>query len=341
MAPSSKRIALIVNGLAGQQETLEQILTQHGHRVDVFDVHSIAETADGFEINGRPISPVGYDVVSRLIKGSVSGDTEKSLALQGFFELAGAAPHIATDVAKTVTDKILCRSSLAEGGIPISPSVVIRIDGNEDLASTIGEIKKLGPPPYAVRKSLGSGKGCLTIAHSVEGALQIADQYRNPAAAIKRGAIIHRLPPSLGAQEVARYGIENLSTIEDRPYHFRVVIVDGRVFETSVCYSEESGQFGLNPAQGCRFHAARPELLPDGTLELAGNAAAALRLKVAAIDICLGADGQPEVLDMNASPDLSQINHDGIVLKHAFAMSVESTASPEISPTFTLLELHP
>lgn len=325
-----KKIALIVNGVTGQDpepETLESILAAAGEQVDVFDVHSIQETRKGFALvdgaGQREINPQGYDAVARVIRGARPGDTEKSWALQKFFEAAGAAPHISVEAARRVTDKILCRKFLSDRFSILSAAVTITVDDTRDADTLRQDIEQLGAPPYAVRKSIGSGSKCLNIVQNAEEALQAVHTYKNPPGEnpVPRGALIHTLPPMMSAKVAERYGLHDVAELEKCSHHFRVVVVNEKIFSAHICYSKP-GKFGLNPAQGASFHAFDPELLPEDALTHALYAASAMELPVAAIDITFDSSAQACVLDMNASPDLSQVNHAGLSLKHAFATSI-------------------
>lgn len=330
MAAKTKRIALIVNGdLHEGPDTLENILSSQGHSVTRFHVREISPVDGGFEIaqdGGRQkIDPSQYDVVARVISGAKTGDTERSWALQEFFVQHGAAPHIDIEQSRVVTDKILCREALRQKGVPAIAAVSIGIDQDFDAAAIKEDIAHLGNPPFAVRKSLGSGKSCVRIAHTTDEAVALAQGFRTPSKedGVSRGAIIHQLPPKLSQESAGRYGLADIPQIEERTHHFRVVIVDGKIFGANISYSEP-GEFGLNPAQGANFKPLDPKLLPKGLAKLAATAAKELGLKVAAIDVVIGREG-PQILDMNANPDLSQTNHQGQSLKQAFATSVANT----------------
>ena len=337
MQKNSKRIAVIVNGATeNSPESLEQTLLNNGCQVDLFDVHKMRSTSDGFEIqrgeNWEKIDPAKYDIVCRVIKGAVSGDTEKSWELQAYFENGGAKPHISVESAKKITDKVICRNALIDCGVPVTSAVVIPVDEKKEPFEFQSAIKELGDPPFAVRKSLGSGKGCVQIAATADEAMSIVMNNRSPKGpnGVIRGSIVHTLPKPMDIVAAEKYQISGVDNIDKRPHHFRVVIIDGEVFATHVCLSEV-GKFGLNPAQGTMLAPVSPQLLPEKIMELANNAANAIGLKVAAIDIAMGLNQLPQVLDMNANPDLSQVNHQGISIKQAFAASIQNTQTGSMS----------
>ncbi len=326
----SKKIALIANGITKDDpEALETILRNNGQVVDIFDVRSVRPTATGFEVQedgiSKSIDPTGYAVVMRIIKGGVSGDTEKSWALQKFFEDAGAKPHIGIEAARKITDKILCKGVLTEEGVSTFPSIAIGKEEAKDRQVIEAEINALGEPPYIVRKSLGSGKDSLVITASMDDALSAMERYRNPPGEnpVRSGVIIHKLSPKLESNAVQKYGLGNITEPEKRSYQFRIILVDGKVFGTNICYSEPE-KFGLNPAQGATFKAISEESVPIEVLTLAKRAADAHELKIAAVDIALDSQSQPHILDMNASPDLSFTNARGAQLKYAVAQSIQN-----------------
>lgn len=328
MAP--KKIALIANGISNDDpDALENILRNGEQEVDIFDVRAIRPTENGFAVeeNGqlKSIDPTGYGAVARIIKGGVSGDTEKSWVLQKFFEDHGAKPHISIDAARNITDRILCKNVLASKRVATIPSITLGKDELKEQEFIKAEIGTLGEPTYIIRKSIGSGKDSLTMAASVDDAIVAIEKYRNPPGEhpVKSGVVIHKPSPKLDAETIHRYGLEGVTDPLDRTYQFRIIVVDGKTFGSNICYSEP-GKFGLNPAQGSTFKAIPEESVPTEILSLAKKAADAHGLKIAAVDIAMDEESKPRVMDMNASPDLSFRNARGEQLKHAVATSIQN-----------------
>jgi len=325
------KIALIANGITKDDpEALETILRSNHQDVDIFDVRTMEPTATGWAIREgdilKPIDPSGYGLVARIIQGGKAGDSEKSWQLQQLFENHGAKPYISVKAARGITDKILCRDVLNKNEVPTFSARTFAKDGEEDFATMAAKLEAFAPP-YVVRKSLGSGKDSRVVVATVPEAIAAAEAFRHPPEpnGIASGVVIHPLPARLNQEIADRYQLGEIGELDKRSYQFRVTSVDGNIFGANLVYSQPNG-FGLNAAQGAQFHSVPLEMMPPEVLVLARKAAKAHQLNIAAVDIAFDNQSDPQVLDMNASPDLNFANEQGKLLKSALADSLRAKA---------------
>ncbi len=316
-ADTPKRIAFITNGAPGahEPELLEEAVRKLGWDVDVFNINSPM----------RAFNPKDYALVVRSIKGGTSGDTEKSLQLQERFERAGVRVQIGSEVLRTVTDKIQCIHALREKAVLTVSSVNVKDTGDLYIERILGDVKQqLGGGPYLLKKSTGSGPGAVRVAKDARALEEEIEKFPR-SVKIKNGLVVQPMPPLLTKELIERYELKDIDSSERRPYHYRVVAVDGKIFGANLYYSDP-GTLSLNVAQGAHAIPINEAVLDTSIKTLAKKALAELGLRLGAVDIVVDEDGRARVLDMNPSPDLSFRNFTHESLRDAVAADIVETA---------------
>lgn len=316
MEKTKKRIALIVNEVSTNPQEgkpLEDVLRDSGNLVDIFDVNSLSET------NINEIKFNEYGLVVRLVKSGARGDSEKSWDLQRRFEQEEVESYISVEDAISVTDKIKCKERLTGNGVSTFLSVTVDPKEDKDRREIENSVTALGKPPYAVRMSIGSGKKALVRANNLDEVHKALDNFKELKP--PRGTIIHKLTPLMDETIAEKYGLKDLTELEKRHYHFRIIVIDGKIFSANIFYTNP-GEFGLNRVQGGNFQEIDDKIISQNIKEIARLSAMSLNLKLAAIDIALDENLEPHVLDMNASPDFSRDEE----LKKGIARSIGQAA---------------
>lgn len=317
-----KKIAFIVNGDPDDpsKPSLVKEMRKRGLSVDVINLAQVSERGGEYfiqrETGEEKIAPNNYSTIVRSIMGGIPGDTDKSLRLQKYLENYGVLPQISSSAIENIADKIKCGTLLQQSGPVTVPSIYVKLG---ELLPEL-EVEALGLP-CIVKKSIGSGKGSVVIANTLEEVRSATAHYGSEA--VPRGVVIQKYVPNM-TQQIADYLEVDPA---NRSCHFRVTVINGEPFGANVLYSQP-GEYSLNPEQGATSKSIWLEKLPEGVVNTALRAIGAFSKysspRVAAVDVILDEKGRPQVLDMNVSPNPTLTNERGKMLMEGIADDVRS-----------------
>jgi len=219
-------------------------------------------------------------------------DAELSLAVLRQLELQGSSPINRSESIALAKNKYSSLQLLSKEGLPVPKTVYLK-----DPFQLSKAFELLGGPPYVLKLPEGSKGIGILLAESASAAEAMVDA-------------IWRLGSDVLLQEfIGPTAGEDL----------RVLIL-GRKAVASVRRTAKTGHFRSNVHLGAEVH---PAPLDPRKEQLAIQAARALGLEMAGIDLLSGSDGNLVVLEANASPGFEGVERAtgkdiaGMVVRHA------------------------
>jgi ribosomal protein S6--L-glutamate ligase len=252
---------------------LTEAFRQTGRRANVLDPAAV-----GLLLDGEVVAAVGGETIPRpevLVPRVGIAFTEHALAAIRHFEALGVPTTAGSDAIRTARDKMRSLQVLAEAGLPVPRTALVREVPDAEWA-----VEAVGGPPVVLKFLAGTHGTGVFKADTLDAARTILEAMWG----IEKNLLVQHFVHSAAGRDL------------------RLFVAGGEVV-AAIRRTGPAGSFRSNLHLGGSAEAVEPD--PD-LVRLAVDAAKCIGLGVAGVDLLEGEEG-PLVTEVNASPGLEGV----------------------------------
>lgn len=254
---------------------------QPGKDAIIRDIHGELYISNAFKYDGESFSPVENARKAGQYSGVVlrawTAPDEGFKALD-MFEEAGVMPLNHIKDIRNAGSKLATSEIFKSADIPHPDAIAINI--STGLTEEHNRFLERHEPPYVIKGNLGTQGKAIYFCDSVDEIISVVSELGQDAV----------------MQEYIKTG--------DKQQTYRLFVVNDEVVGTMRLTAEKEGVAVTNTGSG-----GDPELceLPQELNNIAVKAAKAMNLTVSGVDMIIGEDSRPYVLEANDSPKVSTL----------------------------------